>query len=141
MIIVYQGADKTIGLQMLDVSLSASGKKTYVPIDLSDYDGIIIEFFPKSETNSSSIPVVFAKYSLNAMTGYDTLTITDAANGEFEINMDKADTPDYPLGIFYGEIKTSEANADFTTSQFEGVSVFEVGIVKSSVTNGTNPAI
>lgn len=101
---IVKDTDTTIAITLTDESGA--------PVDLSTLAGIVCLVFQKS--------IPFDKFSLNAMAGYRTLTITDAPNGVFEIylNADNTHKGIIDRPVFY-EVKTQIVNANYDNATEE----------------------
>ena len=76
------------------------------PVNLTGFSGIVVNIFQRD--------CLIDKFSLNAQSGFRSLTITDAINGKFEIylNADQLNDCIDTQPIYY-EVKTEAVNVNF----------------------------
>jgi len=118
--IINIGEDKEITFRLTD---SATG----LPIVLSSLTGIILVLYYKDSIE------VLSKYSLNALTGYETLVITDSVEGRFKIRLKRAVTKLANEGVIHAEVLEENTNADFESSKFRTIrNGIEVGRLQKS---------
>lgn len=99
--VIYKDTDTTVQITLKDDAGN--------PIDLNNLSGIVVNVFQTAGE--------IDKFSLNAQTGFRSLTITDAVNGLFEIylNADNLNQGAVDEWIFY-EVKTQAVNANFDSA-------------------------
>ena len=107
---IFQGEDK-----QFEVTLVAANS---VAIDLDTLAGIVFFIFDENET-------VIAKYSENAATGFDTLTVSDAPNGKFTVKLQSAITTTANPGFLKGEVKEEVLDATYTSSSLHTIAVID----------------
>jgi hypothetical protein len=132
---IAQGSDVKINVSVKQTYKTAAGRKITTPVDLSSFQGYLVFLYSKA-TNA-----IIQKYSLNTVTGYEPINVISAANGQFQLFLDKSVTTTAPIGQMYGELKTSLLDTDFSLDSYETVSKFNVDEIVESVTNGVNPQV
>lgn len=105
---IYQGEDRVINLTLTSEAGPA--------IDINSLTGLVIFFV--CTTGSK----VWKKFSLNAIAGFDEISIVDAAAGQVSVKVQNADTVNAPEGSYQIEVKTSTENVDFNEASFESIS-------------------
>lgn len=115
---IYKGEDKTISLTVKDNG---------VAVDLdATYNGILCYLYYYTGD-------VLAKYSKETLTGFDSLTVTDSANGVFQVKLQSAVTKTAKKGDVYAEIKTQATDVLYDSSSFHSiVDGIEIGTIEDS---------
>ena len=88
---IFQGEDKKFEITITDAAGTA--------IDLNTIDGIIIYVIDKYEKT-------IKKYSLNAQSGFEALTISDAGNGKVTFKLQSATTTPMETGLIKADRKS-----------------------------------
>lgn len=121
---IYKGEDKAINLTVKDGG---------VAVDLdATYDGILCYLYYYTGD-------ILAKYSKNALAGFDDLTVTDSANGVFQVKLQSATTKTAKPGEIYAEIKTQASDIAYDSSSFHTI-VNDIEIGKIIDSNSKNVA-
>ena len=123
---IYQGADQDITLQVKDATganydLSAAVKMA-----------VFIYYLGGS---------IFAKYSMNAGSGYKDLDITDADDGKLYLKIESGETKTASAGKLYAEIRAQFSNVDYDDGAFDliGGRIYIGEIIESVSGNITLP--
>ena len=98
---MHKGEDKIIKFTLTDDSSA--------PIIIDDLEGMIIIIYQGLK--------ILAKYSLNILTGYETIDVTNSALGIFEINLKRDALLNANINEVKAEIKIQELNTDFTDNK------------------------
>lgn len=120
--IIYKGEDKII-----DITLTSGG----VAITLSTLSGIVVVIYNKKTKK------VLEKYSLNALTGYETLTIV---SNKIRINLDRAITINADDGDIDAEILEEVTTSGFEDGEFRSIAVAEIGTITRTI-QGSIPSL
>lgn len=118
--IVYQGEDKLFEVTITDTGGTA--------INLGTIDGIVIYILNKrGET--------VVKYSSNAQSGFETLTISDAANGKVQFKLQSDITANVVKGMIRAHIKLEQDDAGYDDSTLHSVGVIiDIAEIKETPT-------
>lgn len=117
---IYRGEDKTIDFTLKNADGSA--------VDLDDLLGLVVIIYQFDKKT-------LAKYSKNALSGYDTIDITDAAAGKFSVKLQAKHTRAANLTEVFVEIKTQATQSGFDENKIESVvSDQSIAIIKDSIT-------
>lgn len=119
---IYKGEDKVI-----DITLTNNG----TAITLSTLSGIVVILYNKKTKK------VLEKYSLNSLTGYESLTI---ASNKIHILLDRAITIDADDGDIDAEILEEVTTAGFEDGEFRSVAVCEIGTLVRTI-QGSIPSL
>lgn len=83
-------------------------------LNLNNYPGIIVHLI-------DSRGQVFKKYSKATLTGYTSMTITDAINGAITLKLNSEDTVNAYLGKCSAELKIEKTDSGFSNNDFHEV--------------------
>lgn len=120
--IIYKGEDKIVS-----IGLTSDG----VPVTLTSLSGIVVVFYNKKTKK------VLRKYSLNTLSGYDTLTIV---SNTIRINLDRAITIISDEGELDCEILEEISTVGFEDSEFRSIAVAEIGNIVRTI-QGSIPSL
>lgn len=119
---IYKGEDKII-----DIGLTQDG----VAITLTSLSGIVVVLYSKKTKK------VLQKYSLNSLSGYDTLTIV---TNKIRINLDRAITKTAEEGDLDCEILEEISTVGFENSQLRSIGVAAVATIERTI-QGSIPSL
>lgn len=123
---IYQGADQDITLQVKDATGAAYDLSTAVKL---------VVFLHYLGGN------VFAKYSMNAASGYKDLDVTDADDGKLYFKIESGETKTAKPGKIYAEMRAQFSNVDYDDGAFDliGGGIYMGEIIASVSGNITLP--
>ena len=123
--IVFKGGDRVIEITLQNPDLTA--------FNLTGVLGVVAHLKDKFDT-------ILTKWSKNPLPGYDSLTLTDALNGKFEVLLQSAKTVNAEPGVYVLDIKVQETNADFdySTQDTEGT-ILNFIEIKENTTDTIDP--
>ena len=118
--IIYQGEDKLFEVTITDPDL--------VAIDLDTIAGIIIYILDRHGN-------IVVKYSSNAQTGFETLTISDAVNGKVQFKLQSNITTTMVTGLVSADIKLEQEDAGYEDHTLHSVGVIiDIADIKETPT-------
>ena len=106
---IFRGEDKLIELEMEDENGA---------LDLSTAVGIQCYIL-----DAKTLKNVLDKFSLNSESGFGTLTVSDAANGKFQVRLESAKTITAELGFYSVEIKLETDDPTYNANTRHDVAV------------------
>jgi len=116
--IIKQDTDTAINLILKD----SDGNR----IDLNSLSGLIVVVFQDN--------IEFDQFSYISQTGFKDIVVTDAANGEFTVNLDASKIASGVIGkrVYY-EIKTQSTNTNFENSnEWKSTGRIELAVLAES---------
>lgn len=119
---IYKGEDKII-----DITLTSDG----TAITLSTLSGIVVLLYMKKTKK------VLEKYSLNALTGYESLSIV---SNKIRINLDRAITIDADDGDVDAEILEEVTTSGFEDSELRSIAICEIATIVRTI-QGSIPSL
>lgn len=113
----------------LTVNLTVYQSDGTTPLDLNLYSYGDLYLYQLGNKN------IIEKYSISAATGYQTLTVVDATNGQLNFNLSHAVTRKCKDGELYAFVRVSDG------TYYYGATKILIGIIADSVGGGNDVPI